>query len=122
MNHIPKFNKYACQGDTITWTVEGFDIVARIEYDCDTRPTDFDCYDDEQIKAWREDEWFFCGIVLAVSRNGIDLTDHAASLWGIDCNLGTDNDYLSEVCAELEGEALGIARDEVRRIKLMLED
>lgn len=63
MNHIPKFNKYACQGDTVSWSVEGFDIVARIEYD-----------------------------------------------------------YLSEVCAGLEGEALGIARDEVRRIRQALED
>lgn len=122
MHHIPKFQKYACQGDTVSWSVDGFDIVAHIEYDHDTRPTDFDCYDDEQIKAWRNDEWFFCGIVLAVSRNNVELTDHAASLWGVDCNLGTDNDYLSEVCAELEGEALGIARDEVRRIRLALED
>lgn len=122
MNHIPKFQKYACQGDTVSWSVDGFDIVAHIEYDHDTRPTDFDCYDDEQIKAWCNDEWFFCGIVLAVSRNNVELTDHAASLWGVDCNLGTDNDCLSEMCAELEGEALGIARDEVRRIRLALED
>lgn len=121
MSHIPKFDKYACQGDTVSWTVEGFDIVACIEYDHDTRPTDFDCYDDEQIKAWREDEWSFCGIVLAVSRNGVQLTDHAASLWGIDCNLGDDNDYLSEVCAELEGEALEVARAEIVRIKKALE-
>jgi hypothetical protein len=121
MNHIPKFHKYACVGDSIAWTVEGFDIVASIEHDYDTRPTDFDCYDAEQVKAWEFDQWFFCGVVLSVSRNGVDLSDHAASLWGVECNLGTDNDYLTEVCAEMEAEALAVARAEVVRIREALE-
>jgi hypothetical protein len=122
MNHIPKFHKYACRGDSVAWAVEGFDIVARIEHDYATRPTDFDCYADEEIKAWEFDQWFFCGIVLAVSRNGIPLCGHAASLWCIDCNHGTGNDHLTEVCAELEGEALAVARAEVVRIREALED
>ena len=117
---IPKFDKYVCIGDTVSWSVDGFDITARIEYDYDTKPTDFDCYDDAQIEAWRNDEWFYGGVVLSVSRNGVELTDHAASLWGIDCNLGENNDYLSEVCEDLQGEAIGIAHDEVRRILTML--
>lgn len=116
MNHIPKFHRYVCGGDSVSWSVEGFDITARVEYDHDTRPTDFDCYDDAQIKAWRDDEWFYCGVVLAVSRNGVELTDHAASLWGIECNIDNDNDYLSELCAEIEPEALTVARIEVQRI------
>lgn len=113
---IPKFDNYVCPGDTVSWSFEGFDIVARIEFDHDTKPTDFDCYDDEQIQAWKNDDWFFGGVVLSVSRNGVDLSDRAASLWGIDCNAGENNDYLSEVCEELQGEAIESARCEQARI------
>ena len=59
MTHIPKFDKYACEGDSIAWTVEEFDIVARIVYDSDTRPTDFDCYEDEHVEALH-DQAFPC--------------------------------------------------------------
>jgi len=113
---IPKFDRYVCIGDTVSWSVDGFDIVARVEHDSDTKPTDFDCYDDDQIEAWRNDEWFFGGVVLSVSRNGVDLADHGASLWGIDCNSGENNDHLSEVCEELQGEAIETARCEQARI------
>ena len=113
---IPKFQKYVCIGDSVAWSAEGFDITARVEYDYDTRPADFELCDYEQIKAWRNNEWFFGGIVLSVSRNGVELTDHAASLWGVYCNMGEDNDYLSEVCEDLQDEAIDIAREEVRRI------
>jgi hypothetical protein len=121
MNHIPKFHNYAYRGDSIIWTVEGFDIEAYIEQDHDSRPTDSDRYDAEQIKAWEFDQWFFCGVVLSVSRNGVVLSEHAASLWGIECNIGTDNDYLTEVCADLEAEALAVVRAEVMRIREALE-
>lgn len=118
---IPKFDRYVCEGDSVTWSVDGFDITARIEYDCDTRITDFDCYDQAAIDAWKNDEWFFCGIVLSVSRNGVELSDHAACLWGIDCNYpDSDNSYLSEVCSDLESEALDQARiDAVRILKAL---
>jgi hypothetical protein len=38
-------------------------------------------------------------------------TDHGASLWGIDVNLGKDNTYLREVANELLPEALTEARE-----------
>ena len=115
---FPQFPAYACQGDRIEWTAEGFDIVARLVYDTDSKPTDSDCYDTEDIERWRSDEWFYVGVVLSVSRNGVELSDHAASLWGIDCNFSdTSNTYLSEVAQELEAEAIANARREVVRIR-----
>jgi hypothetical protein len=123
---IPAFDSYVCAGDTVQWSADGFDITARVEYDEDTKPTDFDCYSARQIEAWRNDKWFFCGIVLSVSRNGVELSDHAASLWGIDCNFPSrrknPNAYLSDVCAELQEEALETAKLESVRILAALEN
>lgn len=116
--NFPKFDSYACIGET----AEGFDFVARLEFDGDTKPTDFDCYEPEDIERWDNDEWCYVGVVLSVFRNGIELSDHAASLWGIDCNYNnTSNAYLSEVAQELESEALDVARAEVARILEALE-
>lgn len=118
---IPKFDKYVCVGDSVTWSVDGFDITATVHQDTDTRPTEFECYDDAQIQAWKDDDWFYCGVVLSVSRNGVEVSHHAASLWGIDCNLGEDNDYLSEVCEDLQSEALEQAKQDLVRIINALE-
>lgn len=114
---FPQFDNYACEGDCIEWVAEGFDFVARLQYDTDTMPTNSECYTPEDVQRWKDDEWFYVGVVLSVSRNGVELSDHAASLWGIDCNFSdTSNIHLSEVAQELEGEALETARDEVARI------
>jgi hypothetical protein len=123
MKTFPQFDNYVCHGDTITWSKEGFDFVARVEHDQDTKPTDCDCYDEADIDRWNNDEWFYCGLVVSVSRNGVELSEHAASLWGIDCNFGKDNSYLSEVAQELESEALDVARAELARLRgLLVED
>lgn len=115
---FPQFPAYACQGDRIEWTAEGFDIVARLEYDTDRNPEDVECYSPEDVQRWKNDDWFYVGVVLSVSRNGVELSDHAASLWGIDCNFNnTSNAYLSEVAQELEAEALETARAEMARIR-----
>ena len=119
--NFPQFDKYVCEGDTIEWTHEGFDFVARVVYDHDTKPSDSECYAPEDVTRWENDEWFYCGIVLSVSLQGIELEPHAASLWGIDCNFGTDNAYLAEVAQELEAEALDTARAEVARIRDILK-
>jgi hypothetical protein len=118
---FPQFDSYVCAGDQIEWTREGFDFTARVVYDLDTKPSDSECYTPEDVTRWENDEWFYCGVVLSVSFKGIDLHDHAASLWGIDCNYGTDNKYLAEVAQELEAEALKTARAELARIKQLLE-
>lgn len=116
--NFPQFPAYACQGDRIEWTAEDFDIVARLEYDTDSNPEDVECYSPEDVQRWKNDDWFYVGVVLSVSRNGVELSDHAASLWGIDCNFNnTSNTYLSEVAQELEAEALETARAELARIR-----
>lgn len=118
---FPPFPPYACANDSIEWTNHGFDFEAVIVYDTDTRPDDSECYDERQIRLWKSDQWFFCGVVLSVSFKGVKLSDHAASLWGIECNLSNDNSYLSEVAQELEGEALEVAKNELTRIRKILE-
>ena len=110
---FPKFDSYACIGDSITWQKDGFDLTATLEQDTDCKPTDFDCYSPIKIKQWRNDEWFYVGVVISVSRNGVEITDHAASLWGVDCNYNkTSSRHLSEVAQELESEALDYAKSE----------
>lgn len=114
---IPKFDSYVCVGDCVHWQHEGYDLIATILYDNSTNMDDFDCYSSLKIKQWNNNEWFFCGIVISVEKNEVLLSDHAASLWGIDCNYNkTSNNYLSEVCAELQGEAIENAKKEEKRI------
>lgn len=67
--------------------------------------------DFEVLRAWCNDEWFYVGVVVSVSRNGIVLDDHAASLWGTECNYPfSDNSYLTEVANDLIPEALDAAQ------------
>ncbi|MEM7727914.1 MAG: hypothetical protein AAF311_01430 [Pseudomonadota bacterium] len=69
------------------------------------------------MDAWEADEWFYCGVVLTVSREGVVLDDHAASLWGIEANyLDSDNAYLSEVANQLLPEALETAHAALARL------
>lgn len=120
-----KFNKYVCDGDTITTEAEGFEIIARIERDddyhiddddshnIDTNVTGCNPYQQKKLlaarKAWKNDEWFYCGVVLSVSKNGVMLDDHAASLWAIEANYPSGrnpNKYLTDVANELLPEAI----------------
>lgn len=122
---MEKFPPYVCPGDSITWEKDGFEITARVEFDKHSRPEDSEGYSRREVAKWRNDEWFFCGIVLSVSRNGVLLNDHAASLWAIECNFPSrrknPNLYLSEVAQELESEALADAEKQVARILHALE-
>jgi hypothetical protein len=65
-------------------TIDGFDVMARIEPDYDITPDDFDCYDQQTIDAWKADRWNYVGIVVTASRDGIELG--SSSLWG--CEYG----------------------------------
>ncbi len=136
------FSEYACTEDTIETTVGKFIVVARIVHDDITTQEGLDadeyysqdmtgCTDEQQAEiervrdAWYANEWFYCGIVLSVyyeNKNGprIELHDHAASLWGIECNYpGSDNSYLTEVANEMLPEAIEegqIALDSLRNV------
>lgn len=104
-----RFDNYVCVGDTMAADFGGLRVVARIEFDYDIRdPEDWDeGVSKEALAAWRRDEWFYCGVVLAVYKNGVQLDEYAAGLWGINANYpGSDNSYLTEVANELLPEAL----------------
>ena len=110
MTFIERFQTFVCQGDSIDTEVEGYLIPARIvRDDCPDAPDErqngfwpslyqdapgfigagngwrarFDAAQaraEEVMRAWRADEWFYCGIVLSVSLEGVILDAHAVSL------------------------------------------
>jgi hypothetical protein len=95
---FPRFRSFACGGDRITWSKNGFDLTATLEHDECSHTNDSDCYSPIKIKQWRNGDWFFVGVVISVSKNGVSLEEHAASLWGIECNYNRhSNKYLADV-------------------------
>ncbi len=70
--------------------------------------------DFQRMRAWCNDEWTWVGVRLSVSKGGIVLDEHAASLWGIESDsndFGDDNyDYLTEVANELLPEAVKVGK------------
>lgn len=117
---------YVAFGDSIETHHNGYRIAARIEHDSDHGIDDDDTHNIDQDvtgcnaeqqaallearAAFFRDEWHYCGVVLSVTRDGVMLAEHAASLWGIECNYpGSDNRYLTLVAQELLPEALTVA-------------
>jgi len=108
---IPCFNSYATPGDFIEWESEGYTIRATLHEDDFTHVNDSECYSEEQIQAWLDNEWFYVGIILSVSYNRIEIDDLAACKSGVDCNLpGGDNNYLSEWAFEMQDEVIEAAK------------
>lgn len=144
------FEEYVCEGDSISCEVDGFTITATVVRDDYSGAPDKEmdgfwpslnpkdagwigpksratlarhmARAQEIMDAWRNDEWFWCGIVLSVSRHGVVLDEHAASLWGIECNYPTfrkrdrANAYLIEVANDLLEEALEVGRQVLGRL------
>lgn len=143
---FPKFDRYVCEGDSVSLEIDGFTVTARIyRDDCSDRPDErqdgfwpsLDPNDAGYIgpkskstlarhmakakaivKAWENDEWFYCGVCLTVEKEGVQLTgryDHA--LWGVECNYpGSDNSYLTDVAHDLLDEALEAAREKLEAL------
>lgn len=137
------FNRYACIGDTITCTVDGFTATATVyRDDCNDKP---DQRDDgfwpskdknaagyvlpgdfetamakatHVMKAWQNDEWFYCGVAVTIERDDVRLTkQYAHAVWGIDCNYpDSDNSYLMTVANELIGDAMEDARAMLQKL------
>ena len=121
-NKFPQFPEFACLDDSITWTAEGFTLIATLHPDEDTIIDDFECYSHRDIKRWHNNEWFYVGVVVSVYFDDVELSDHAASLWGVDCNFSkTSNAYLAEVAQELQAEALSTAKAEAAKILAVLQ-
>ena len=147
MAFTTRFQSYVCEGDSLTCEVTGFEIIARIvRDDCSDAPDERQdgfwpsLYKDAPgfigagnnfrerfaraqaraetvMEAWRGDEWFYCGIVLSVAFEGVELERHAASLWGIEANYpDSDNAYLTDVANELLPEALDAGRAVLARL------
>ena len=142
-----RFDCYVCEGDSIACEIDGFRVTARIvRDDCMDAPDQRqDGYwpslyindpgfigpgnnfrarfakaqaeAEAVMEAWRRDEWFYCGIVLAIECEGVELDSTQASLWGIEANYpGSDNAYLSEVAGELLPDALAAGRVALTRL------
>lgn len=63
--------------------------------------------DFKRLRDWCRNEWCWVGVVLSVSKNGVTLDEHAASLWGIESDCG---DYLVEVANDMIPEAVEAGR------------
>lgn len=153
-----KFDSFVCEGDTITAHVEGFDIIAKLERDdCSDKPDERqdgfwpsrlpdnagwvepEKYEAELARAnlvmdaWKNDEWWYGGIVVSVEYEGVTLNDHAASLWGIECNYPKNpnaasavddypNNYLTEVANDLLDEALEAGKEKLSAMRIPAHD
>lgn len=141
------FSSFVCLGDVITCEAGPFTVLAQVvPDDCpdapDQRQDGFwpSLYKDAPgfigpgpnhrqrfaeaqanaetvMEGWSKGDWFYCGIELSVSLDGVQLASHAASLWGIEANYpGTDNGYLTEVANALLPEAIAVARETLTRL------
>lgn len=73
--------------------------------------------DFEHLRQWCTDQWHWVGVVLSVSRNGVELSEHAASLWGME---STEDEYLLQVANDLIFEAIETGKAERRRMAVAL--
>ena len=147
MAFTERFDTFVCEGDCIACEQDGFRIVARIVCDDnpgapDDRQDGFwpSLYKDAPgfigpgnnfrerfaraqaeaeaiMEAWRRGDWFYCGIVLSVSLDGIIVDEHAISLWGVEANYpGSDNGCLKDVADDLRPEAIAIGLRAAQRL------
>ena len=118
MTKMPRFDKHPLPGDSIVWRNGGFTLVARIKFDDATKPREVDCYSEEDIERWKNDEWCYVGIVVSAEYGGWLLEDPVARLWGLECGLTEDSgDYLSEIAAAMLVEELQVAKVELANLR-----
>jgi hypothetical protein len=74
---------------------------------------------EQTMAAWENDEWYYCGVAVTITRNGGRLTDEFLhALWGIECNYPSTgkrhpNAYLRTVANELLSEAITSANERI---------
>lgn len=128
------FDKFVCDGSSITCTVDGIEFRAEVVTDSDFGIDDDDIHNtdrsvtgcsEEQHKklmaareAWKRDEWFYCGIVISARHVKTDTYwDHLDSLWGIEANYPeSDNSYLKDVANEMLPGAVKKVRAKIRKL------
>lgn len=133
MEFKQKFKKYVCNGDSITLKSNGITFEARIEHDSDSNIDDDDIHNIDQLvtgcneeqqerllaarEAWSKNEWFYCGIVLTATIDGIELNS-TESLWAIEANYpNSENNYLNEVANDLLAEIMKSVSNELEDLK-----
>jgi hypothetical protein len=147
MSFTERFRPFVCPGDVITCEAGPFTVLAQVvPDDCPDAPdqrqdgfwpslyigepgfigpgpkhrqrlADAQAKAEAVMEGWRQGDWFYCGIVLSVSAEGVDLARAAAALFGIEANYpGTDNSYLTDVSNELLPEAVAAARETLTRL------
>ncbi len=151
------FDRYVCEGDMIETTApDGIRLVATIYRDDsgeapDERDEGFWPSLDPQscgyigprskatlarhtaraqsvMDAWKNDEWFYCGVAVQAWLNDTPLTHkYGAALWGVDCNYPDyhwtgkprdwyPNHYLRDVANQLVDECHDAAREKIAEI------
>lgn len=69
--------------------------------------------DFDHLKRWCDDEWYWCCIIVSVSKNGVMLDEYAASLGGVDSD---SEDYHVEVANEMIEQAIEAGRKIVAKV------
>lgn len=97
------FDDDACHGDTLEWSpsYESPILVrCRLEYDDLGRPMDYDCYTDDQVESWRNDEWWFgrlvCEAFLVDGCQEASIPDCFDSVGCIEVNFLGNNEHITE--------------------------
>jgi len=139
-----KFDSFVIPGESVSVTVNGITYTATVEHDSDSASPDerndgfwpsqdpnsagyigskskstlarHTAHAKRVMKAWENDEWFYCGIVISASYGETVFMKHAASLWGIETNYPQangkrNNSYLDDCANELLGEAIHAAEE-----------
>jgi hypothetical protein len=120
------FDDYVYPGDTIEVEKDGFILKAKIEHD-EENPRGYDeGISDEMVNRFNNGEWFYCGVVISVSKRinisgrtqkEVIISDHAASLWGLECNVDKNSSsLLMGVVDELALEALDFAKEIIKQL------
>ena len=140
-----QFQKYACDGDSITCTVNGFECTATIHHDdCSDRPDErqdgfwpsldpasagyigakskstlarHHARAERTMQAWLDNEWFYCGIAVTVSLRDVQLTKqfHHA-VWGIECNLSNGRYRTNGYLRDVANELLDEALEDAQNV------
>lgn len=145
--NITEFKSYTCDGDTITWTRDGFDITARIlRDDNEERPDERDegfwpSLDpnsagyigpkskttlrrhtkraEATMAAWEAGDWWYVGVCVTVSFDEVPLTGmYDNACWGIECNYPkSNNKFLGEMARDLATGAIADAKLKLFNLK-----
>ena len=147
MSFTERFRPFVCPGDVISCEAGPFTVLAQVVIDdCQDSPdqrqdgfwpslyigapgfigpgnnfrqrfAEAQASAEAVMESWRQGDWFYCGIVLSVTLEDVDLVRTAAALFGIEANYpGTDNSYLTDVANELLPESMAVARQTLARL------